>query len=194
MSDSRSPDDQELLQRIARRDETALALLYQRYGAQVYSLTYQVLRNSQLAEEATQDTFMKVWRLSHSWDPEKGRFISWLMTVARHTAIDRLRQEERQSALNNASIDEIAPITTDRGLPHDPALQDGRLLRQLLQQLPQEQAQAIEMAFFQGLTHSSLAEKLNLPLGTVKTRVRLGLQKLKTLWVEATATQESPEP
>lgn len=133
---------------------------------------------------------MKVWRQPGNWDSEKGRFINWLLTVTKRTAIDRLRREQRQSVVLNAPLDEMTPIRTEQGIPHDPLLQNARLLRELMRQLPQEQAQAIEMAFFQGMTHSDLAEALNLPLGTVKTRVRLGLQKLRTLWIEATKTDE----
>lgn len=186
MSDHLSLEDYELLQRIERRDQTALTLLYERYGTQVFSLAYRILQNSHLAEEVAQDTFLKVWERSARWDPAKGRFPSWLLTITRHTAIDRLRFERRQVISNSTSLEFIADPETERGIPHDPLLQDGRLLRDLLTQLPDEQAQVIQLAFFQGLTHRDLADRLNLPLGTVKTRVRLGLQKLRALWIEAT--------
>lgn len=191
MSDHHTPDDQELLKRIQRGDQTALALLYERYGKPVYSLAYRVLQNAHLAEEAAQDTFMKVWKQSSQWDPARGRFSSWLLTVARYTAIDRLRQESRQAAPGAAALDDLPPLLSEDGIPHDSLLQDGRLLRDLLRTLPPEQAHIIELAFFSGMTHSEMAEKLDLPLGTVKTRARLGLQKLRDLWSEATRTEES---
>jgi RNA polymerase sigma-70 factor, ECF subfamily len=191
MSEHLTPNDQELVERVAQQDQAALTALYQRYGTLVYSLAYRVLNNAHLAEEVTQDTFMKVWRGSTRWDSERGRFSSWLLTIARYTAIDRLRQEQRHTTANATSLDDAPPVSTDIGRPDDPLLQDGQLLRQLMQQLPEEQSQVIKMAFFMGLTHRELAEKLNLPLGTVKTRVRLGLQKLRKLWHDATKSKES---
>lgn len=177
-----SPSDQELCWRIQQGDQVALKLLYERYNTPVYSLCYRVLSNAALAEEAAQDTFLKVWRQVEKWDSGKGRFISWLLTVARYTAIDRLRQEQRQSIRDAVPLDEL-----DVPDEHpDYGFVDGQLLRQLLRQLPPEQLQVIELAFFHGLTHQVLAERLSLPLGTVKTRVRLGLQKLRVLWLEAT--------
>lgn len=190
MLDDLLPEDEELLRRIERRDQSALTILYQRYGTQVFSLAYRVLENVHQAEEVTQDTFLKVWDRAARWDPAKGRFASWLLTISRHTAIDRLRSEQRHVLSSSTSLDFVPDPVAEGGIPHDPRLQDGRILHDLLEQLPNEQAQVIEMAFFQGLTHRELSERLNLPLGTVKTRVRLGLQKLRGLWVEATETQE----
>lgn len=179
------------MNRIERGDQTALALLYERYGRLVYSLAYRVLNNAHLAEEAAQDTFMKVWKQSSRWDPERGRFSSWLLTVARYTAIDRLRQENRQAVPEAAALDDAPPLLSEEGIPHDSLLQDGRLLRDLLRELPPEQSDIIELAFFGGMTHREMAEKLDVPLGTVKTRARSGLQKLRDLWSEATRTEES---
>jgi RNA polymerase sigma factor (sigma-70 family) len=191
MTDPSMPSDSELMQRIAQQDQTALSALYERYGTPVYSLAYRILNNAHLAEEVTQDTFLKVWRGASGWDASKGRLSSWLLTVARYTAIDRLRQEQRQSGPGTTALDEVPPLVSASGLPDDPRRQDGRLLRELLQKLPEEQTAIIELAFFQGWTHRQLAERLNLPLGTVKTRARLGLQKLRKLWIEATRTEES---
>jgi RNA polymerase sigma-70 factor (ECF subfamily) len=172
-------DDHDLIHRIEQQDQTALALLYERYGAMVYSLIYRILGDKPLSEEATQDTFLKVWRRIARWDADKGRFSSWLLTVARYTAIDHLRSERRQTLPNTLPLDEELSYS---GIEE---LRDGQLLRTLLLQLPDEQRQVIELAFFQSLTHAELAENLKLPLGTVKTRVRLGLQKLRVLWLEA---------
>lgn len=176
--------DRDLMRRIEQQDQSALAQLYERYGRPVYSLTYRVLQNTALAEEATQDTFMKVWKQSARWDSDKGVLTSWLLTIARYTAIDRLRQEQRQTAPQMVSIDAIVAPESEEGQPEDIILRDGVVLRHLLTQIPQEQAQVIEMGFFQGLTHTELAERLDQPLGTIKTRARLGLQKLRALWNE----------
>lgn len=184
-----SPTDFELMQRVSHQDQSALADLYTRYGGPVYSLALRILENSTMAEEVTQDIFLKVWHQSEQWDAEKGRLSSWLLTITRYSSIDRLRKERRQPNLTLTPLDDMPHIASTRGLIDDPLWQDGRILRNLLTQLPQEQQQVIELAFFGGLTHSDLAERLDLPLGTVKTRVRLGLQKLKNLWLEAESDQ-----
>ena len=183
MTDHRFPEDIELVRLIRQRNQHALSMLYDRYSAQVYGLAYRILSNKALAEEVTQDTFLKVWNHPERWDSNKGRFSSWLLTVARNTSIDLLRKERRQATPDITPLDKIAEPRAESGIPHDAQHMDGRMLRQLLSELPPEQATAIEMAFFRGLTHRELAEKLNLPLGTVKTRVRLGLQKLRAMWI-----------
>ncbi len=169
-------------------------MLYQRYGNMVYSLAVQVVRDAGLAEEVTQDTFLKVWKQATRWDPAKGKFSSWLLTIARRTAIDRYRQLGRQVPLDPTPIEEN-PSSFGRAARVDG--QDwinGQVLRELMAQLPPEQAQLIELAFYQGMSHSELADRLNLPLGTVKTRLRLGMQKLRALWIEAVDGPSSTTP
>lgn len=180
--------DSDLMQLIMQEDQDALMALYGRYGSQVYSLALRVLRHATLAEEATQDTFLKVWHKSLSWDPTKGQLGSWLLTIARYTAIDHLRREQRQVATEIDQLESLPDPSANFGVVGDARWQDGQLLRELMAELPPEQAQVIELAFFQGLTHSELAEHLDLPLGTVKTRARLGLQKLRALWMESTGS------
>ncbi len=171
--------DHQLLLCVGQHDQTALAELYRRYGTAVYSIAMRVLDNPTLAEEATQDTFLKIWNKPDAWDRNGGAFSSWLLTVARYTAIDRLRKEVHHKP--TIELDETHAGLDD--LRHD---EHGFVL--LLTHLPPEQSRLIEMAFYQGMTHQELADKLNLPLGTVKTRLRLGLQKLRLLWLE---TQQS---
>lgn len=175
--------DIELMQRCLHEDEAALSELYRRYSTLIYSLALRILQNPILAEEVAQDIFMEIWKRPASWDPSRGRLSSWLLTVTRYTAIDRLRKEQR-SPDASTPLDETQHAIEDPVA--DPIWQDGQLLRALIKKLPPEQAQAIELAFFQGMTHSQMAERLALPLGTVKTRVRLGLQKLRALWEENT--------
>lgn len=179
-------DDAGLMERIARQDQESLLVLYERYGGQVYGLVLKILRDPGLAEEATQDTFLKVWHRGSTWDPGRGRLASWLLAVARHTAIDRLRREQRQAAVVAAVLEQAEGLQPDNPIMGDTSWHDAQLLRSLLRQLPREQAQVIELAFFHGFTHSELAELLDWPLGTVKTRIRLGLQRLRHLWLEAT--------
>ena len=180
-----SSDDIELMQRIAQREQLALSDLYQRYGSMIYSLALRVLQNADLAEEITQDTILEVWHHPQKWDSTKGRLPSWLLTVTRYKSIDRLRKEKRQLDTNSVDLDEVQYMADGTWQADDPIWQNGQLLRSLMKQLPADQSQAIELAFFQGLTHAQISEALKLPLGTVKTRVRLGLQKLKSLWLAA---------
>ena len=152
-------DDRLLIERIIQQDQNALTELYDRYSAVVYSLAYQTLNNVQLAEEVTQDTFLKVWRKPQNWDPERGRFSSWLLTVARYTAIDRLRSERKHTSTHQTPLDEAPEAPSEIGLPGNPIWENGQLLRKLLAELPVEQAEVIRLAFFQGLSHSEIAEK-----------------------------------
>jgi RNA polymerase sigma-70 factor, ECF subfamily len=184
-----SSTDRELMQRIAHQDESALAQLYQRYANLVYSLAYRTLQDAALTEEAVQDTFLDVWRQPESWDPDKGKLTSWLLTIARYKAIDRLRKEVHQPVNNAVRLDDTSNLM-EGDLASDIQWQDGQLLRALMKRLSPEQAQVIELAFFRGMTHSELAEALHLPLGTVKTRLRLGLIKLRELWLEATRERD----
>lgn len=184
-------EDSQLIQRIIKQDQSALTLLYERYGKAVYSLAYRILQNKTMAEEATQDTFMKVWRMSDRWDPGRGQLSSWLLTITRNTAIDRLRAEKRQTPPESTPLESIAEPGSDFNDPSNRHFLNGRILRDLLTQIPDEQRALIELGFFQGYTHQEMAGLLDLPLGTVKTRVRLGLQKLRTLWYEANTNPET---
>jgi RNA polymerase sigma-70 factor (ECF subfamily) len=168
------------LHKMARGDPAALGDLYDRYGRLVYSLAYRVLGDISQAEEVTQDTFLKVWREPLAWDPAHGRFDGWLLTLARYTAIDRLRMETRRAPGGKVALEEDF-IADDDG-PDGLDSLDMQHLHGLLDALPPAQRQVVELAFFRGLTHYELAETLNLPLGTVKTRLRLALQKLRTWW------------
>jgi len=167
-----------LLQRITDGDETALAVLFADYGAKVYGMAYTVLKNTSLAQEVAQDTFVQVWKNPAAWNPTKGQFSSWLLTVARYTAIDRLRREIRRTGQDVELHDEIASAENDDSLLRQ--LESNHVVT-LLHHLPTEQRRVIELAYFQGMKHSEIAEFLQSPLGTVKTRLRLGLQKLKDL-------------
>lgn len=178
--------DVQLMQRVSQKDQQALLELYQYYGSLVYGMAIKVLQTRVLAEEVMQDIFMKVWRQPERWNPELGQFSTWLLTLTRNAAIDRLRKEQRQPLKGPTPLELMPPtkqisVQVDEGRWHD-----GQLLRTLLTELPPEQLHLVELAFFQGFTHSELAELLNMPLGTVKTRLRLGLQRLRKLWIEAT--------
>ncbi len=175
-------DDAVLLQRIAQGDKEAFLELYHRYVNLVYSMALRVVGDGQTAEEVTQDVFMKIWQKGALYDARRGRFSSWLLSVTRFAAIDRLRYEQRRPSTKEIS-EEARPPRELRQLSADHALwEQGQQLRMLIEQLPPEQREVVELAYFGGLTHRELAEHLNLPLGTVKSRLRLGLNKLRTMW------------
>lgn len=185
---SRARDQQadiDLMQRVRSGDQQALAALYDRYGGPVYSMALFILRSRPQAEEVTQSVFLRVWQRAEHWDPARGQLISWLLTLARYTAIDVLRREQRRPALLDAPLDDLPQLAAQPNPTDDPVWHDGQLLRDLLGRLPAEQAQAIHLAFFNGMTHSEIAAALGLPLGTVKTRLRLALNKLREWWQEA---------
>lgn len=177
--------DTQLLHRVAEHDEQAFLALYERYGNLVYSLALRVVRHQVMAEEVTQDVFLKVWQQPTRWNPALGQFSSWLLTITRNAGIDRLRKERRHWTPSQHQAEPLLELGEETAISDNPYWYDGLILARLLQQLPSEQRQLIELAFYQGYTHSELAENLQLPLGTVKTRLRTGLQKLRVLWEEA---------
>lgn len=169
--------DIELMRRVAAQDQTAFSALYQRFGSLIYSLTLRIIDNADLAEEVTQDVFLKVWNQAERWDPERGTLSTWLLIITRSTAIDRLRKENRHLSRTETMTENVAE-EPEQGIPWH----DKYHLQKLLGSLPQEQRLLIEMAFLKGFTHRELAEHLDLPLGTVKHRIRSGLMKLKDMW------------
>jgi RNA polymerase sigma-70 factor, ECF subfamily len=175
-----------LVQRAAAGDSDSLLALHKRYANLVYSMAWRVLQDAGLAEEVTQDVFMKLWQRSQRYDARRGRFSSWLLSVTRFAAIDRLRKEGRQPIASDPPGDEgDDEARVERLLATDHAgWERGQHLRLLLEQLPAVQREAIELAYFGGLSHSDLAKHLGLPIGTVKGRLRLGLERLRTLWLE----------
>ena len=183
-------DDIELMRRIAERDQQALLELYQQYGKAVYSLAYRVLGNASFAEEAMQDTFLKVWHQTTRWDSDKGKLKNWLLTIAQFTAIDRLRKEGRQPTVHPEPIED-----TDENLltsKNETPWQDGSVLRMMVQQLPGESGLADRASVFRGAESRRNRRALNMPLGTVKTRLRAGLQKLRELWLESADQTSKP--
>ena len=176
--------DIHLLHAIAERDQNAFMALYERYSNLVYSLALRVVRHQVMAEEVTQDVFLKVWQQPLRWNSALGQFSSWLLTITRNAGIDRLRKEHRHRMPAYDLAEPFGQLGQEAAIDENPYWVDGLILTRLLQQLPPEQRLLIDLAFYQGYTHSELAKHLQLPLGTVKTRLRTGLQKLRLLWEE----------
>ena len=178
--------DEALMAAIVAQDPRAFAALYDRYADLVYATTLRVLADTQLAEDATQDVFVRLWRRPQTFIAERGRFISWLMSVSRNRAVDELRSRGRRRRREGPGLespDEQACmlIPDDREDPqHSVEVREEQLLvRKALKILPEDQRRALELAYFGGLTQVEIAVSLHEPLGTIKTRIRLGMQKLR---------------
>ncbi len=176
---------------IQRGDADALAELYDRYARLVYSLALKTVGDSALAEEITQDVFLRIWQKAGQYQAERARVNTWLTSIARNRCIDMLRRRQRSGRVMAGSIDwsEVAPeaFLSDEN-PEQDALYAlrRRRIRAAMIHLPDAQRQALLLAFFEGLTHTEIAERLGLPLGTVKTRIRLAMKKLRRLLSEET--------
>ena len=175
------PAIEELLRQIQAGDEQALLTLHARYVNLVYSVAYQVLQDPMTAEEVTQDTFMRLWEKAASYDPDKGNFVTWMLTITRRLAIDVLRKRgRREPAEHTLFIDENPELWENVLSTETSELR--RSLVAVLQHLPPEQRDAIGLAYFYGMSHSDIAAYCDVPLGTVKTRIRQGMQKLRGIW------------
>jgi RNA polymerase sigma-70 factor, ECF subfamily len=168
----------ELVRSIAAGDQRALHALYEGTYRLVFTLTARITNDRQTAEELTVDVFHDVWRRAAAYDPAGGSVIGWIMNQARSRAIDRLRFEQRKKRVTPADGPATAPATTDPAEAFG-ASEQGRLLRDALVILTPDERQAIEIAFFSELTYAEVAARLNQPLGTIKTRIRSGLGKLR---------------
>jgi len=174
-----------LVKSIAAGDQLALHALYERAHRVVFTLIMRITANRETAEELTIDVFHDVWRRASGYDPANGTVLGWIMNQARSRAIDRLRFESRQKRSNSDDVEPLAEVAAD---PHHELEQreQRESLRAAVATLTPEERQAIETTFFAGLTHAEAAARLNEPLGTIKTRIRSGLQKLrKKLTAEA---------
>jgi RNA polymerase sigma-70 factor (ECF subfamily) len=184
-ADRYSWTDDRLMSAIVARDESAFAALYDRYVDLVYSASLRVLGDTQLAEDATQDIFVRLWRRPETFVPERGRFVSWLMSVVRNRAVDELRARgRRRRREGNCEAEEDALATAPSDECDDPYAsawhhQEQRIVRHALTTLPADQRMALELAYFSGMTQQEIATTLHEPLGTVKTRIRLAMQKLR---------------
>ncbi len=168
-------EEQRLMARIAAGDQEAFRALYERYVDLVYSMALKVMRDPAAAEDVVQDVFLRIWQRADRFDASRGRLATWLLSVARNRAIDLLRRDKRQRTVANA-LDEARD---DSALVAHWYAERDAFVHLSLDILPPEQRQCIELAFFYGLSHNDIAEMLQLPLGTVKSRIRLGMQKLQ---------------
>jgi RNA polymerase sigma-70 factor, ECF subfamily len=177
-----SPDSAFLIQRTAQKDQTALAQLYDRYAQVLYGVAFASLQSAEESEEVVLDVFAQVWKTAYRYDPTKGRVDTWLFVITRSRILDRLRRRQR-SVKATAVLTRAAKVQSMQQLTAvdtEPFLEHREQMLAALQQLPPKQRQVIELAYYQGLSQSEIASHLGVSIGTVKTRVRLGLNKLKT--------------
>jgi RNA polymerase sigma-70 factor (ECF subfamily) len=170
------PLDQDLVRAIASGDQVSLGRLYDRYSGLVYSVALRVLRDTAAAEEILQDIFMQLWQKASQFDAQRGSLPAWLLVMARNRAISRLRQRNPAS---DASMDEASaslPYRLDNFLIERELL--GKV-RAAMDGLPAAQREALELAYFEGMSHSEIAERTGEPLGTIKTRLRSAVQTLR---------------
>jgi RNA polymerase sigma factor (sigma-70 family) len=173
--------DEALIALAARGEEPALAALYDRYGRVAYGLALRVLRDATLAEDAVQEAFLAVWRSAHRYVPERSKPSTWILTFVHRRAVDLVRREERRRADQLTDAESIVGGMVDEeawlGLERE-------RVQAALQQLPDQQREAIELAYYGGFTQSELAERLGQPLGTIKSRMFTGLARLRELLTE----------
>jgi RNA polymerase sigma-70 factor (ECF subfamily) len=179
-----------LVRSIAAGDQLALHALYERAHRVVFTLIMRITRNRETAEELTLDVFHDIWRRAPGYDPANGTVLGWIMNQARSRAIDRLRFEQRKKRVDPQARDEAPAIGTHDSYEALAFKDDVRALQGALAVLTPDERQAIEAAFFSELTYAEVAARLNQPLGTVKTRIRSGLHKLRQA-LAAAAPKES---
>jgi RNA polymerase sigma-70 factor, ECF subfamily len=171
--------DEDLMVLVGGGDADAFATLYDRHSRSTYSLAHKLVREKQAAEDLTQDAFIKVWRSADRYRPQRGSVRTWILSVVRNQSIDQLRARASRRRMQE-KVEASAP-TCEPSEAFAQVWQDARLgrLREALAALPYLQQQVLELAHFSGLTHMEIAERLRLPPGTVKGRMRLGLKKLR---------------
>ena len=173
--------DEELMPLIGAKDPEAFEVFYDRHGGVAYSLAYRIVGEQTAAEDVTQEAFISIWRSGARFDRTRGSVRSWALSIVRNRAIDQLRSKAGKAPKLDFDDDTIleqrpaAELTEEEAIRHETASE----LRGALGELPGEQAKVIELAYFGGFSHSEIARMLGVPLGTVKGRMRLGLEKIR---------------
>lgn len=174
-------EDVALIRRMCDADETALVALYDRWMRSLYSLVFHLLKDADEAEDVVEETFWQAWRKASSYEPSRGAVSTWLLTIGRRRALDRIRAKGRRREESMTSVRELADVASPAGDPSQAMESSERRTHVLaaLANLPDEQREVLELGYFRGLSQSEIADMTGQPLGTVKTRMRLALQKLR---------------
>jgi RNA polymerase sigma-70 factor (ECF subfamily) len=178
-----SATDIDLIERVSGGDAKALEVLYDRYSRVVYSFALRIVGDPQLAEELLQEVFFRAWQQGKAFKAARGSFITWLLSITHNMAIDEVRKRRRRpQRADNEEPEAVLAAVADEGQDVEEEvwlLSLRSTIADALRELPRAQREAIELAYFQGLTQREIAERLGEPLGTIKTRMRLGIQKLR---------------
>lgn len=159
------------------KDRVALEYLYDHYSSALYGVIFRVLKKEAIAEEVLQDVFMKIWDRFENYDASKGRLFTWMLNIARNQAIDKTRSKEISKEQKTGGIENVVSRIDNEEYFEQSV--EGIGVRDILKALPEEQKFVVEHLYFQGYSQSELAEEFNIPLGTVKTRLRLAMQQLR---------------
>lgn len=174
------PAESEIIEQLQRREPNGLAAAYDRYGRPIYALTLRITRNQAIAEDLTQEVFLRLWNRSREFDPKRGALGVWLVSIARNLAIDHLRSAQSRFATRLRSLDRAEALCFS---PHPTAtesrIHDERTIRQAFNGLSPDEKRVMELAYFEGFSQSEIADKLQEPLGTVKSRMRAALGRLR---------------
>ena len=176
--------EMELLRRIAQGDRASFESLYERLSGILFAAALRVLNDQREAEDILQDVFIQIWEKAHFYAPERGKPLTWALTLTRNKSIDRLRSLQRRARLRDeVEVETDIKVSIDRRDSSDEveSNEKGKIIRAAVMQLSLEQREAIEMAYFGGLTQNEIASRLDQPLGTVKARIRRGMLRLKDL-------------
>ena len=182
--DYKKIEDTGLIRLIAQGNADALGELYDRYSRLVFSIAYNSLGNYATAEEITQDVFTRVWEKSHTYDANLSKVSTWMITIARNRAIDQLRREKIRLDQSSLGWEELSSEKHEMGADLQETVElslERSIVRKAILELPADQQKALALAYFRGYSHTEIAEILGEPLGTVKTRIRLAMQKLRQL-------------
>ena len=182
MAEYQDVPDHELLQDITQEKEAALEALYARYGTSVYSLAMFMLRQPSLAEEVTQDVFLNIWRKAATYKADRGEPKAWIMSIAHHRIVDVIRSRRRTPPISEPREFDLLEMLPSSGASTEEEVErnlDRDRIVKALASLPEAQQQVIILAYFEGYSQAEMAKMLRQPLGTVKTRVRLAMQKLR---------------
>ncbi|MBI4199902.1 MAG: sigma-70 family RNA polymerase sigma factor [Chloroflexi bacterium] len=185
--------DEHLVVLVQAGQQEALAQLYDRYGRAVYGLALRLLQDTAQAEEVTQDVFVNLWMKASSFRPEKGRVVSWLLAMGHHRAVDQLRKRNREQSMQGVLLKEALLGGESAGENPVEAAQrseEAQQVRSALTTLPQEQQEVVVLAYYHGFTQVEISQRLRQPLGTVKTRMRLAMHKLRAMLAQRGAPNE----
>ncbi|MEL6252866.1 MAG: RNA polymerase sigma factor [Bacteroidota bacterium] len=169
--------DEKIIELLQRNDQKVIQLIYERYSHNLFNIIYRVVKNQSMAQDVFQEVMVKVWKKGHYYERSKGSLYTWLVSVCRNAAIDKTRSREFIKAMNTASPEEFV----ERNEHSEQKVEKQEQVQEMLRHLPEKQKLIVDMAYLQGYTQEEISKKLDIPLGTVKTRIRLALKHLRNI-------------